>query len=236
MASSLDRTISAKELGALAMPGFCPRCYWLRKHNKNRLPFRTPPPGIFSSVDKYTKLSAEAALNAGMLDKWIPGMGKARGIIKPNYAEFKMDITDLDTRLTGVPDHILELQETGFCIVDYKTARFTEGQQRLLAMYDIQVNAYALIAKSIGIEPVKSLFLVYMEPLVDEENVELDNITGNGFSMRFQPFVRAVRKNEYAVLDLVRKSVEIMDMPYPPDPNPTCPDCAMLESIKHLSP
>lgn len=230
-----DRTVSAKELGGLAMPNFCPRCYWIRKHNNNRLPFRSPPPGIFSSVDKYTKLSAEAAMNAGILEKWIPGIGKPVGVVKPEHSKFKMDFEDLGVKLTGFPDHIFEIEDSTYSIVDYKTARFTEGQQRLLSMYDVQVNAYALIAKHIGIEPVRKLLLVYMEPLVNEENIQADSITGTGFYIKFQPFVRTVKRNEYEIYELMKKSAELMDMPQPPDPNPACPDCAMLDSIQQMT-
>jgi hypothetical protein len=46
--------ISAKNLGELAMPSFCPRCFWLKLRLNNRLPFQIFP-GIFSSIDSYTK-------------------------------------------------------------------------------------------------------------------------------------------------------------------------------------
>ena len=46
--------ISAKNLGELALPDFCPRCFWLKLKAHNRLPFQIFP-GIFSSSDAYTK-------------------------------------------------------------------------------------------------------------------------------------------------------------------------------------
>ena len=46
--------ISAKNLGVLALPGFCLRCFWLRIKARNCLPFQIFP-GIFSSIDAYTK-------------------------------------------------------------------------------------------------------------------------------------------------------------------------------------
>jgi len=46
--------ISAKNIGALALPDFCPRCFWLKLKARNRLPFQIFP-GIFSSIDAYTK-------------------------------------------------------------------------------------------------------------------------------------------------------------------------------------
>ncbi len=45
--------ISAKTLGELALPGFCLRCFWLKLHAR-QLPFQIFP-GIFSSIDAYTK-------------------------------------------------------------------------------------------------------------------------------------------------------------------------------------
>ena len=41
--------ISAKNLGAVAMPGFCPRCFWIQMHAEG-LPYQIFP-GIFSSID-----------------------------------------------------------------------------------------------------------------------------------------------------------------------------------------
>ncbi len=46
--------ISAKNLGYTALADFCPRCYWLRIRLSHKLPYSTFP-GIFSSIDAYTK-------------------------------------------------------------------------------------------------------------------------------------------------------------------------------------
>jgi len=46
--------ISDKNLGALALPDFCPRCFWLKTKARNKLPFQIFT-GIFSSIDAYTK-------------------------------------------------------------------------------------------------------------------------------------------------------------------------------------
>ena len=54
MRTRSDLRISAKNLGAFALPGFCPRCFWLQLRVENRLPFQIFP-GIFSSIDAYTK-------------------------------------------------------------------------------------------------------------------------------------------------------------------------------------
>jgi hypothetical protein len=54
--------ISAKNLGALALPDFCPRCFWLKSRTKV-LPFQIFP-GIFSSIDSYTKRVVHAWIDA----------------------------------------------------------------------------------------------------------------------------------------------------------------------------
>lgn len=224
-------TFSAKELGELALPDFCPRCFWIKKHNGNRLPYRLPPPGIFSSIDRFTKLTTEEAFRAGLLSSWIPELENPVGFVKPDLGKFKMHIEEEGIILNGVPDHILELRGPAYAILDYKTARFTEGQQKLLEMYDVQINAYALIAKAVGLEPVNKLLLVYMEPLVDRENVDGASISRSGFSIKFQPFVRTVKKNEYSVYVLIKKGIEIIESAEPPDPRPGCLDCKILRNL-----
>jgi hypothetical protein len=42
-------TISAKNLGAVAMPDFCPRCFWITMHAEG-IPYQIFP-GIFSSIE-----------------------------------------------------------------------------------------------------------------------------------------------------------------------------------------
>jgi len=50
--------ISAKTLGELAFPDFCPHCFWL-KLRVRRLPFQIFP-GIFSAIDAYTRHAVHA--------------------------------------------------------------------------------------------------------------------------------------------------------------------------------
>ena len=46
--------ISGKNLGTLARPDCCPRCFWLQHTTDKGLPYQIFP-GIFSSIDAYTK-------------------------------------------------------------------------------------------------------------------------------------------------------------------------------------
>jgi len=53
--------IPAKILDELALPDCCPRCFWLKLKAQNRLPFQIFP-GIFSSIDAYTKRVVHAGI------------------------------------------------------------------------------------------------------------------------------------------------------------------------------
>lgn len=83
--------ISAKYLGALALPNSCLRCFWLKLHLRHRLPYQIFP-GIFSSIDGFTKRVVHAYFGE-------------HGVL-----------------LTGAADGILVRDDASFVIVDYKTA------------------------------------------------------------------------------------------------------------------
>ena len=46
--------ISAKNLGQLALPDYCPRCFYIKLNLNNKLPWQIFP-GIFSTIDSYSK-------------------------------------------------------------------------------------------------------------------------------------------------------------------------------------
>ena len=46
--------ISGKDLGVIALPGFCPRYFLISRKAPQELPYQIFP-GIFSSIDSYTK-------------------------------------------------------------------------------------------------------------------------------------------------------------------------------------
>lgn len=62
--------ISAKNLGAVAMPDFCPRCFWIKLKTANKLPWQIFP-GIFSSIDAYTKHCVHAMIKLPTLPGWL---------------------------------------------------------------------------------------------------------------------------------------------------------------------
>ena len=67
--------ISAKNLGALAMPGFCPRCFWIKVRCEHKLPYQIFP-GIFSSIDSYAKRIVHGWFDRhGSAPAWLADLG-----------------------------------------------------------------------------------------------------------------------------------------------------------------
>ncbi len=140
--------ISAKPLGELAMPNFCPRCFWLKLKLNNKLPFQIFP-GIFSSIDSYTKNIIHAFFDInGKFPVWLNGLGELVRYQKPpHYSKFNIVDNDSNVLLTGTPDGIFVKPDNSYLIVDYKTAKYTGRQDQLMPMYEVQLNAYGVIGE-----------------------------------------------------------------------------------------
>lgn len=220
--------ISAKALGRYAMPDFCPRCEWIRLKTK-KLPYQIFP-GIFSTIDAYTKKIVHNWIDRDkdkpqfLTDLEITGYMKV-----PHWSKFLMD-TEYGITLSGVPDDLLVIPQ-GIHIPDYKTAKFTETQDKLFPMYQAQVNGYAKIAKAIGLS-VDSLSLVYMTPATDGPEVVLNCYPGL-FKMTFVPHFLPIELNITSIDPLLEKAREIYDGGIP-DRGNKCEDCEALDIIDKL--
>ncbi|MBI3500986.1 MAG: PD-(D/E)XK nuclease family protein [Bacteroidetes bacterium] len=222
--------ISAKDLGAMALPDFCPRCFWIEWHSDS-LPFPTPFAGIFSSIDSYTKKVTNIHHDKhNHIPKWFQKFG-IKGVPQEVSKNFFIEDNATNIKLTGIPDEVLK-DGKNYTILDYKTARFTEHQDELFPMYEIQLNGYAWIADQTGFSPVTKLGLVYYEP---QTNLTLDSIQDflrpTGFTMPFDANYRAVDLNVSKVKRLLKQSREIMDLKKPPKGKSDCENC---ESVKNL--
>ena len=226
--------ISAKNLGGLALPGCCRRCFYLKLHNRFTGPWQVFP-GIFSSIDSFTKNVAHAYFDRhGCAPPWLADLGDVTGYVEPpHYSRFQLVDEHYGVRLTGAPDGILVRAGGGHVIVDYKTARFTAHQDELLPMYQVQLNVYAMIAEACGIRPVTDLALVYMEPLTDRCTNDAA-CRKNGFRMDFGAHILPVERNPHLVDPLLARVCEIYHLTSPPPAAEGCKDCAILERLLSL--
>jgi len=221
MANSYNRlqTISAKDLGKLALPDFCPRCFWLERHlGKSPSIF----PGIFSTLDMVSKKGTHSAFdNANRAPKWLP-IENAVSVEKGTLF-YKLPVEVGDWILIGKPDDILKMKDGSYHIIDYKTAKYTEKQDDLLPMYEVQLNAYAYLAQKYKLTPISGLSLIYCDPHSSLENYD-------EFKLAFNTHQLKIEYNEDIVFNLLRKARKILKQPFPPETRFGCKGiCYWLE-------
>jgi CRISPR/Cas system-associated exonuclease Cas4 (RecB family) len=225
--------ISAKDLGLFALPGFCPRCLWIRLHTKNKLPYQIFP-GIFSSIDSYTKKYVCSYFERyGKFPDWLASEAEFIDLIKgTHHSNFNILDQNTGILLTGVPDEIFVLKDRSYFILDYKTSRYTEAQDSLLPLYEVQLNAYAYIAERNRLSPVKKIALAYMEPqtALTEENVEKVK-TENGFYMPFSGKILQLNLKPEIISQYLSEARELYNQPSPPNSKKECKDCLLLNNL-----
>ena len=221
--------ISAKVLGGMALPDYCPRCFWIKLHTK-KLPWQIFP-GIFSSIDAYTKKAVRVMIdNDSVLQpSWIHAMRVVGYVDKvPNWRTFYME-TRFGITLTGVPDDIFLTDNGQDIIPDHKTAKFTKNQDKLLPMYEIQLNGYAKIHENQTKRRIRALPLMYWQPQTEQRDAEY--ATGpDGFYMNFKPYIHMVPRDISKVDVLLEQARALYDNPIP-DHNEDCEDCRLLAAI-----
>jgi hypothetical protein len=226
--------ISGKDLGAIGLPGFCERCFWISR--KTSLPYQWFP-GIFSSIDAYSKRVVHGCFDEhGRQPSWLDPLGSFKGYLNPpSYHTFNTIIQQYNIKLTGSADGILVRDDGAHVIIDYKTAKYTATQDELMPMYEIQLNTYALIAERVGISPVSGLALIYFEPIThDDAAVDHENIRGNGFAMGFSAHIHQVEINTAGLTPLFHTCRQIFDLNQAPPLNPECEDCQKLQEVVNL--
>jgi len=161
-------SISPRTLAAVTLDSACPRCAWLTLRCEGKFPFQMGLPGIFSSIDSFTKREVRNHFDLYQrLPDWFPEVGKVADMVPSrdlHWSRYFREDPETRIRLHGSPDDILRMADGATHIVDYKTARLTDAQDDLLPLYDVQLNSYAYIAEATGYGPVQHLSLIYLEP------------------------------------------------------------------------
>ena len=130
---------------------------------------------------------------------------------------------------------MLGLPRNRLAILDLKTARFSDHQDSLLPMYQVQLNGYALIAESLGMGHVEALGLVYCEPPANDDNTGLDALVDEcGFSMPFKATAMPIELDRVLIQPLLRKAKTLLEMENPPDGQEGCKECKMVEEMAGL--
>ena len=228
--------ISAKNLGILALPDCCPRCFWMRAHLAWKSPWAIMP-GIFSSIDGFSKRAILASYEkTGHFPPWIAGRwADARPLPTPHHSTFRLTDPETGIVLTGVPDLMLGLPRRGLAILDLKTARFSDHQDSLLPMYQTQLNGYALIAEALDMGTVEALGLVYGEPPANDDDTGLDALVDDsGFSMPFKVTAMPIEFDRSMIPPLLRRAKGLLKKENPPEGREGCKECKMVEEMARI--
>jgi len=228
--------ISAKNLGGLALPKFCPRCFWVALKLGNKLPYQIFP-GIFSSIDSYNKKIVHSYFDQNKTaPNWMSDLGELVDYQNPpHHTRFNIILDEYGINLTGSPDGVFIRPDDSYYIVDYKTAKYTGTQDTLFPMYETQLNAYALIGESCGFNPVTGLALIYFEPQTDDDTAGREDVhEDDGFIMHFGANIHEVTINKEILNPLLLRAREIYDMDEPPPSRDGCKNCAIIEEIMGL--
>ena len=231
-----EAMISAKTLGELALPDFCPRCFWVRLKAGTRLPFQIFP-GIFSFIDSYTKSVVHGWFDRhGTPPEWLTDLGDITGYKEPpHWSNFSILDEKTGVRLRGCPDAVFTCPEGTYVIADYKTATYTQAQDELLPLYEVQLNAYAFIGRNNGLSPVSALALIYTEPVTDKDAASSDtNCIDSGFRMEFSARVHPVNLDVGTIPPLLAMAREIHELGTPPPPTTGCKNCENLDALARL--
>jgi len=210
--------IAVKELAALNMPDACPRCFYLKHAG---VPWQIFP-GIFSSIAKY---SEECLLAMGDSSPIGPAVIEKA----PHWSKFQATVCGVTLR--GSPDWVV--RRTGPEIWDNKTGM--ASGDRLLPLYEAQLNGYAYIWEYLHDERVSRLGLCYWEPQTDGAS---ERVRPPDFFMKFQPKlvevpVRQDGLSQGLIPDLLARAKTILSGKCPPSTG-QCKDCAKLDVILQL--
>ena len=115
-------------------------------------------------------------------------------------------------------------------MTDLKTARFTDKQDALLPLYEVQLNAYAMIGERRGFSPVSGLALIYMEPMT-EAGEHRRQCRPFGFEMGFSAHVLEVEVDPSLVKPLLAKARKIWESRVAPPSRPGCKDCRQIKEM-----
>jgi hypothetical protein len=226
--------ISAKNLGSLAMPDLCPRCFW----TKARMGFKTPFgsfPSIFSHIDTYSKdiTKAHLAAHQNIAPSWLMKFGSLQTQVPcPHWSKFAFRDPVSLILLRGSPDEMFRLADGTLGIFDYKTARFSEHQDELLPVYKVQLSVYRWLALKLGMGETSAAGLVYYEP--DTHGAAPDKITEGGFLMGFTAHILPIQTDLAQVESLLLEAKKLANATECPQSRKGCKDCEMVDHMLAL--
>lgn len=227
--------VSGKDLGSMAVADFCPRCFWAKRRAPSGLPFQVFP-GIFSSIDSFTKKVVHQWFDQIGAPAWLGSLGPLTGYVEPpHYSKFQHRDAATGVLLTGAPDAIFTKGDGSLVIADYKTAKFTAGQDHLLPMYQVQLTAYAYLASALDWPRVDSIALIYAEPMTEPHDAApTSSGRDHGFVLPFRATVHMLDLDLARIPPLLADFRHLVKLDQAPQGVPGCKECPKLDGLVGL--
>lgn len=234
--------LSVRQVCELKKDDFCPRCFWFKYHYPitRSNPYYSVMPGIVSSFDSYIKTLIHSYFEEkGELPPWLKNIFNfsVKEILRVNKLEEELpknwNSNNQKIILSGVPDALWLIDDNTLCIVDFKLANYNETQEKLLPVYTLQLNLYALLNRIKNEKiTVSKLFLLYFQPLFKISSFKISNekeqvITSeDDFKLQFNLKIIRVEMLEIdEIKETINKACTYITSQSPPNGKEGCQGC-----------
>lgn len=223
--------ISPRHLGKMKMQDFCEKCYVVWIASGFKPPFEFPVPGIMYNLDIFEKQLVDSCFaENGYFPKWL----KSLGCVEPIQFPRKMtkDYDEFALTLVGMPDAIFKKRDGSLCVVDYKSAKYKDGNSPLIPAYEVQLLGYAELAEHYKLGKVSSAALVYFEnQLTDYKENPLVLLEDEGFTVPFSVEIHKAPLDRKELKQLLKAFRKYADMYTMPAGREACKNCAKIQSM-----
>jgi len=224
--------VTVTNLSLLAMEEACNWCWaTLSKVNWKR-PFVKPMPGVMQDLDKFEKWVLPELLKR---DQTLPTCFRPFHRVTAVAPIGRLEFDDPETGLFiyGYPDVVLENDEGGVYVIDNKTAKPKEEGHPLYYAYQAQLGCYCHMIQHGNHDrrvDGAGLFYYRRSPDVTQKDV-LDYWIDEQLCPPFKPTVMKVELDfDDIIRPLIDRAYGLLSGKTKPEPNPECPDCALLEA------
>lgn len=222
---------SPSRIGVLAVPDFCPKCFYLLSKLSFKKPFDFGTPYVMQLLDKLQKRVASFALREDShLPKFFGKFKDAVAVIPVDYLSCYHPETHI--QLFGYPDLVFEFLDGMLGILDNKTAFAKKEGEPLFYSYRAQLCIYRYMMEH-GANPrkVSRLGLLHYEFFDWDEDEMPDSYNDQDFLARFRPRCVDIdiEGSDELVESLLRRLREFLDMTEAPEGNKECCECAIVQ-------
>lgn len=227
---------SVKNLCLPLLPVYCRRCHWMLHKMHFHWPFARNMAGVIYAFDELEKAAVRDC---------IEGTGRGPDILGPfSDAVSHLDVdwvyyTDPKTglKIRGRVDTVQGLADGSVQVLDYKTARYKDGDDPFFNLYRGQINSYGYMIERAEVpHKVSRVGLVYFEAQRAKDGADISKLFNQKvFSPSFNVVPVEVKLDPDMVPPLIAEVAGVLKGSEPPDSHPECKDCKLLEELVSLA-